>query len=665
MTMSDTEKCKYPSDAKVRKEFMFRDEQSILARMINSDTGHVLYMLLWCHLVTLVTFTIINWLFDANKMQVDTELIQHQLVNIHYTLAIWIAMHLLIFILIYPLVNVTSLHVTSLLMSSIIIIIGLLLAPVYFIFTFQLSQVTSFFLSISQLTLVSKVISYLVEKVRIQHNTLKQIVKTQRATTAAYDKNNCTDVTCYTNTPKIKIELQSYPCTSAGVYHTQLSPCINESSEIGNNSDIGYFLPSSSPLLPLARDGKSDSFYISEGSFESLTYDNDETPGLECADKIRSRDKSSSLSGKSELSSTKRNPYSINNNSTDTSVAKLQLMKMTRACTTNINCTQVKDRKATGIFESLDTNPTPIAVDTVKLESFTSCNKSYDVNTVIFTPEHEDENTSNRGFHHFVYFIFAPTLIYSQFYPHNNHPRKWRRIFLYFSELIILLIICSHLINRYYLSWAATIGKHAYSFDEYIWQYYKLYYLCIIIYILLGYAFFHSFLNGLSELLLFADRRFYQNWWAPDQPLFQSFDSYFEIINSWIQRYIYQSLYKITTSSVFSSTCTTLFSLCIVETIIFISFKLFIPIISLCTIIVKVFNYFISPSSTVKCFIINTFTMYFLTFCLYMFTLEFYSRVNCPPVNRENNDVSNYFTISLIKCIKVKLSDESVSTRIW
>lgn len=112
------------------------------------------------------------------------------------------------------------------------------------------------------------------------------------------------------------------------------------------------------------------------------------------------------------------------------------------------------------------------------------------------------------------YFLAAPTLVYQLSYPRTTHVRKWfvaRRL----MEIIFIGIINVFIVEQYVMP---TLQNSLVHFDNLniIPIVERVLKLCVpntIVWLLIFYALFHSYLNLVAELLRFGDRVFYRDWW--------------------------------------------------------------------------------------------------------------------------------------------------------
>ena len=113
-----------------------------------------------------------------------------------------------------------------------------------------------------------------------------------------------------------------------------------------------------------------------------------------------------------------------------------------------------------------------------------------------------------------TYFMVAPTLCYELNFPRTSRKRKFflfRRVLevILGTNLMLAMIqqwmvpnVINSLVPFHSLNWPLTIERLL-----------KLSLPNHVIWLIFFYIYFHSFLNTLGELLNFADRSFYQDWW--------------------------------------------------------------------------------------------------------------------------------------------------------
>ncbi|KAH9361363.1 hypothetical protein HPB48_020257 [Haemaphysalis longicornis] len=128
----------------------------------------------------------------------------------------------------------------------------------------------------------------------------------------------------------------------------------------------------------------------------------------------------------------------------------------------------------------------------------------------------------NLNLYDIYYFIFAPTLCYELNFPRSSRIRK-RFLFRRFLESLILALA---------QQWIVPIMENSLK---------PFQVPNILIWLLAFYWFFHSTLNTFAELLRFADREFYRDWWNADTV--QYFWQNWNIpVHRWCLRHLYKPL---------------------------------------------------------------------------------------------------------------------------
>ncbi|KAI9202546.1 MBOAT, membrane-bound O-acyltransferase family-domain-containing protein [Polychytrium aggregatum] len=149
---------------------------------------------------------------------------------------------------------------------------------------------------------------------------------------------------------------------------------------------------------------------------------------------------------------------------------------------------------------------------------------------------------SNITLGNLLYFVAAPTLVYQPSYPRSAKFSK--------SELVKRVMeLTMALFGMYFLThqyMAPTLRNSLTALDELsalklTERILKLSIINVLVWLLMFYAFFHSFLNLNAEILGFGDRRFYQSWWNATD-----IAEYWRLWNSpvynWGKRHVYLPL---------------------------------------------------------------------------------------------------------------------------
>jgi sterol O-acyltransferase len=141
----------------------------------------------------------------------------------------------------------------------------------------------------------------------------------------------------------------------------------------------------------------------------------------------------------------------------------------------------------------------------------------------------------------YLYFLFAPTLVYKDKYPRTRTIR-WNVVFSNFAQVIG----CG--LYTYYIFWRFCIPVFKNFNTEHVTV--KMFISSILnctlpgtLLLLVGfYAFLHCWLNAFSEMLRFGDRMFYKDWWNST-----NYSNYYRswnvVVHDWLYSYIYKDAY--------------------------------------------------------------------------------------------------------------------------
>ncbi|XP_072537383.1 sterol O-acyltransferase 1 isoform X2 [Salminus brasiliensis] len=136
----------------------------------------------------------------------------------------------------------------------------------------------------------------------------------------------------------------------------------------------------------------------------------------------------------------------------------------------------------------------------------------------------------------YLYFLFAPTLIYRDSYPRNPRVR-WSYVATKFLQVLGCLFYAYYVFVRLCIPQFRSLQL----FDL------RVMVLCVFNSILPGvlvlflgfFAFLHCWLNAFAEMLRFGDRMFYKDWWNST-----SFANYYRtwnvVVHDWLYYYVYR-----------------------------------------------------------------------------------------------------------------------------
>ncbi|XP_044734056.1 sterol O-acyltransferase 1-like [Chrysoperla carnea] len=157
-------------------------------------------------------------------------------------------------------------------------------------------------------------------------------------------------------------------------------------------------------------------------------------------------------------------------------------------------------------------------------------------------PQTGVQNQILPGFSKYLYFLFAPTLIYQDSYPRTKEIR-WGFLLWNVFETIMVLFLLSNLTERFIFNVFDDYGTVHYETKKLLFKIIGLTCPALFIYFSGFYLFLHSWHNAWAEGLRFADRLFYKDWWNAT-----NFSEYFRkwniIVHDWLYNYVYKDLHE-------------------------------------------------------------------------------------------------------------------------
>ncbi|XP_077289750.1 sterol O-acyltransferase 1-like [Arctopsyche grandis] len=182
----------------------------------------------------------------------------------------------------------------------------------------------------------------------------------------------------------------------------------------------------------------------------------------------------------------------------------------------------------------------------------------------------------------YLYYHFAPTLIYRDSYP-RTQKTNWKKVIIYFTEIFACIIFLNFLFGKYISVHWENIGKfgnQTLDMKQGAELYSSSVFPSFIIMVFCFYLLLHCWLNAFAEMLTFADRYFYTDWW--NQKGYSSFFRTWNIVvQDWLYAYIYKDVVKFTKNRLLAAITVFFISAAVHEIIIFVSLGYFYPVLSL------------------------------------------------------------------------------------
>ncbi|KAK5641512.1 hypothetical protein RI129_010059 [Pyrocoelia pectoralis] len=148
------------------------------------------------------------------------------------------------------------------------------------------------------------------------------------------------------------------------------------------------------------------------------------------------------------------------------------------------------------------------------------------------------------SFSRYLYFLFAPTLVYRDFYPRSKENIRWNLVGTYFMEFIAAIVFCSFIYEKTYISQLKDYGLRPYRLADIIMIVFNNALYAMLTSLILSYLLLHLWSNAFAEMLQFSDRLFYEDWWTST-----CYSRYYRtwncIVHDWLYNYVYKDFYEI------------------------------------------------------------------------------------------------------------------------
>ncbi|XP_053680549.1 sterol O-acyltransferase 1 [Anopheles nili] len=238
------------------------------------------------------------------------------------------------------------------------------------------------------------------------------------------------------------------------------------------------------------------------------------------------------------------------------------------------------------------------------------------------------------SFGKYAYFLFAPTLVYRDEYPRTKQIR-WRIVARHALEVIGVVFYISFILERFLAPLFEKFGHAKISSGSFVLSLFgsimpgSLSFLCAF------YCLLHAWMNGAAELLRFADRMFYRDWWNES-----TFAGYIRSWNVVVHDWLYTYVYKDCVENVFRN-CRPLATVAVFtvssvfhEVILAFSFRFFYPVMFVQFEFMGLLLMFLTKRMSKD--VGNVLLWLMLSIGngihLSLYNMEYYARRNCPDI---------------------------------
>ena len=141
----------------------------------------------------------------------------------------------------------------------------------------------------------------------------------------------------------------------------------------------------------------------------------------------------------------------------------------------------------------------------------------------------------------FIYFLFAPTMCFQFFYPRTDRIRTmWlcKRVVEGVVSLSLTLIVIQQYINPIVLNTIPILQADSINYVLLLERHLKLSLPNLYVWLFMFYSGFQCNTNFISEVLSFADREFYKDWWN-SRTLGEYWRKWNLPVHNWMLRHVY------------------------------------------------------------------------------------------------------------------------------
>lgn len=138
----------------------------------------------------------------------------------------------------------------------------------------------------------------------------------------------------------------------------------------------------------------------------------------------------------------------------------------------------------------------------------------------------------------FNHFLFVPTLIYRDSYPKLDRSIRWRNLSVHLFNFFGAIIYTTLIFKAYCVQEFDSASKNITNTQAVLLSWFRAMLPGTMVFLLLFFAVMHSWFSIWAEVLNFADRKFYDDWWNS-----KDFGTFYKkisvIIYEWLHIYVY------------------------------------------------------------------------------------------------------------------------------
>ncbi|XP_055352626.1 sterol O-acyltransferase 2-like [Paramacrobiotus metropolitanus] len=236
-------------------------------------------------------------------------------------------------------------------------------------------------------------------------------------------------------------------------------------------------------------------------------------------------------------------------------------------------------------------------------------------------------------FHRYLYFQYIPTLVYRDNYPRIKAVR-WNLVLKNFAQFLGGVLYCNYVYIRFCIPAFRNFNREHVSVGVFLKAIFDAILPGSLHFMVIFYAFLHAWMNAFGEMLRFADRLFYRDWWNST-----TFSNYYRtwniVVHDWLYSYVYVDIVNLLGQSYRTTAMlvTFLLSAVVHEYLMCCLLRMFYPVIFVLFAVFGVWMVFVTKTKSSHAWNVVMWLSIFLGqgVLMTLYGSEYYARLNCPP----------------------------------
>lgn len=233
----------------------------------------------------------------------------------------------------------------------------------------------------------------------------------------------------------------------------------------------------------------------------------------------------------------------------------------------------------------------------------------------------------------FTYYLFAPTLIYRDSYPKIDRSIRWKNLSVHLFDFFGSIVYTAVIFKAFCVPEFRSASKNITNSQAVLLSWFRSMLPGTMVFLLIFFAVMHSWFSIFAEILNFADRKFYDDWWNA-----KDFGTFYRKISvnvyEWLHTYVFMDIQRFTNNRIgptMARIIVFLFSGILTEVIIDFSLGFFFPYIFF--VVAMPGAFMISFNNRVSRFynvLVWTFLIVMMGLIIMLYSLEYYYRLDQP-----------------------------------